>query len=307
MERRARLALLAAVAVLLAAVGCLATTWSGGPSASTATVVRPSAEVRGVGPEAVALLLASRVDPVGRPRRPPSAPWLVGLATVGLVWRPAATPPGGPSRCGPGSPAARRAPLGAVERLPGGADPRPRRRPPSAATLTATRRCPLTDHDPPTRSRPDLAATRLPGVGHRLDLRDEDGATVSVIRRKDGTLELHHEHGLTILGPVEARSACSPPATSWPDPSCWSAPPRCSAGSSSTGSPCPPAPGRSGARSRKLAVRRRTGVTIVAILRGSVPVVDPDPEQRIEAGDELVVAGRAQDRDALERFLVEGG
>jgi K+/H+ antiporter YhaU regulatory subunit KhtT len=47
-------------------------------------------------------------------------------------------------------------------------------------------------------------------------------------------------------------------------------------------------------------------VTIVAILRGSLPVVDPDPQQRIEAGDELVVACRADGRAALERYLVEG-
>ena len=53
---------------------------------------------------------------------------------------------------------------------------------------------------------PDPAATRLPGVGHRLDLLDEDGATVSVIRRKDGTLELHHGAHVTILGPIEARA-----------------------------------------------------------------------------------------------------
>ncbi|MEZ5180238.1 MAG: hypothetical protein R2746_18665, partial [Acidimicrobiales bacterium] len=87
MERRARLALLAAVAVLLAAVGCLATTWSGGPSASTATVVRPSAEVRGVGPEAVALpsSRAASIRSVAHRVDPPRLPWLVGLATVGLV------------------------------------------------------------------------------------------------------------------------------------------------------------------------------------------------------------------------------
>ncbi|MBX3287254.1 MAG: hypothetical protein KF703_18035, partial [Actinobacteria bacterium] len=165
-----------------------------------------------------------------------------------------------------------------------------------------------TDHDPPTRSRPDLAATRLPGVGHRLDLRDEDGATVSVIRRKDGTLELHHEHGLTILGPVEARALgvlASGHLVARPELLERTA---AVLGGLELDWITVPAGARAIGRSiEELAVRRRTGVTIVAILRGSVPVVDPDPEQRIEAGDELVVAGRAQDRDALERFLVEGG
>ena len=54
------------------------------------------------------------------------------------------------------------------------------------------------------------------------------------------------------------------------------------------------------------AVRRRTGTTIVAILRGSLPVVDPDPNQVLEAGDELVIVCRPGERRAFERFLVEG-
>jgi len=56
----------------------------------------------------------------------------------------------------------------------------------------------------------------------------------------------------------------------------------------------------------QVAVRRRTGTSIVAILRGSLPVVDPDPSQRLEAGDELVIVCRPGERAAFERFLVEG-
>ncbi len=42
------------------------------------------------------------------------------------------------------------------------------------------------------------------------------------------------------------------------------------------------------------------------ILRGSQPLVDPDPQARLEVGDDLVVACREDDRAALERFLAEG-
>lgn len=49
-----------------------------------------------------------------------------------------------------------------------------------------------------------------------------------------------------------------------------------------------------------LEVRRRTGVTVVAVLRGSVPIVAPDPLLALEGGDDLVVACRPGD---LDRFV----
>ncbi len=56
-----------------------------------------------------------------------------------------------------------------------------------------------------------------------------------------------------------------------------------------------------------LEVRRRTGVTIVAVLRGSVAIVTPDPVLRLEARDELVVACSGRDLDAFEAYLAGGG
>ena len=154
----------------------------------------------------------------------------------------------------------------------------------------------------------DFTPTRLPGVGHRLDLHDEDGATVSAIRRKDGTLELHHGSHITILGPIEARALgvlASGHLVLKPELLARTA---TVLGGLEFDWITVPAHARAVGRSiEELAIRRRTGVTIVAILRGSLPVVDPDPQQRIEAGDELVVACRADDRAALERYLVEGG
>ncbi len=154
---------------------------------------------------------------------------------------------------------------------------------------------------------PDPAATRLPGVGHRLDLLDEDGATVSVIRRKDGTLELHHGAHVTILGPIEARalgSLASGHLLVRPELLARTA--AVLGGLEFDWITVPPGAHAVGRSIEELAIRRRTGVTIVAILRGSLPVVDPDPQQRLAAGDELVVACRTEDRDALERYLVDG-
>ena len=164
-----------------------------------------------------------------------------------------------------------------------------------------------TPADPPTPASVPVPE-RLPAVGHRLDLIDESGRPVTVIRLKDGTIELHVEGTTTVLDATSARSLgmlasghflVRPELLARADAVLggleldWVTVP---AGG--------PAVGRSIA---ELEFRKRTGVTIVAILRGSVPVVDPDPHQRLEAGDELVVACRAEERAALERFLAGTG
>ena len=45
----------------------------------------------------------------------------------------------------------------------------------------------------------------------------------------------------------------------------------------------------------ELEIRHRTGVTVVAILRGAVPIVAPDPDTRLEAGDDVVIVCRPAD------------
>lgn len=147
----------------------------------------------------------------------------------------------------------------------------------------------------------------LPAVGHRLELIAEDGERLVAVRRKDGALELHGRD-ITVLDAVSARALGALAAGHLVV-----APELLDRADSVLGGleldwvRVPPGAAAVGRSIEDLAVRRRTGVTIVAILRGSVPIVDPDPNQRLEAGDELVVAGRAQARAELERFLVEGG
>lgn len=157
--------------------------------------------------------------------------------------------------------------------------------------------------DQPTSPEP----IRLPGVGYRLDLTGEAGEPVTALRLKDGTVELHGCGDIVRFGPAQAMamggfvaghlqlsprlveraaSALVGIQFDWVhvDAGAWAA-------------------GRS---IEGLGIRRRTGTTIVAILRGSIPIVDPDPDQRIEAGDDLVIVGRAEDRSVLERYLQDG-
>ena len=161
--------------------------------------------------------------------------------------------------------------------------------------------------DDPARSARPPRPERLPAVGYRLELRADDDRPVTAIRRKDGTLELHIGHDVAVLDPASAR-ALGALATGHlvVRPDLLERTDAVLGGLELDWFRLPADAVAVGRSIEELAVRRRTGTTIVAILRGSVPVVDPDPSQRLQPGDELVVACRAEERDALERYLVEG-
>ena len=52
-----------------------------------------------------------------------------------------------------------------------------------------------------------------------------------------------------------------------------------------------------------LQVRRQTRMTIVAILRGELVVVVPEPTEVLQAGDRVVVVGRPEDLDGFVRHV----
>ena len=166
----------------------------------------------------------------------------------------------------------------------------------------------LAQMNPAPTIAPAPTPERLPAVGHRLELVDELGAPIVAIRRRDGSLELHGLADATVLDPVAARAlgalasgrlVVRPELLARTDAVLggleldWV---RVGSGAAAVGRSI-----------EELSIRRRTGVTVVAVLRGAVPVVDPDPSERLRAGDQLVVACRAEDREVLERFLEDGG
>lgn len=151
------------------------------------------------------------------------------------------------------------------------------------------------------------STARLPGIGDRLDVLDAVDRPFHAIRRRGGRVELHSDGHVVELDPVAASTVgafisghfrLSPEVADrlsdvlggltfdWMELGAHDA-----------------AVGRS---IEDLAVRRRTGVTIVAVLRGSIPIVAPDPATRLERGDDLVIACREQDRDRFVRYMTEG-
>jgi TrkA domain protein len=150
---------------------------------------------------------------------------------------------------------------------------------------------------------------RLPGVGSSLDLTDADGRPLQAVRLRDGSVELfaHPTDGSVSLDPAAAASLGAFVSGHYllrPDVSerigdvlgglvfDW-----VELGAEDH------AVGRT---IQELEVRRRTGVTVVAVLRGPTAVVAPEPDLRFERGDELVFACGPQDRDDFERFLQTG-
>lgn len=53
-----------------------------------------------------------------------------------------------------------------------------------------------------------------------------------------------------------------------------------------------------------LEIRRRTRMTVAAVLRDSVPLVAPEPTETLRAGDRLVVLGRQEDLPGFVRHVV---
>jgi TrkA domain protein len=152
-------------------------------------------------------------------------------------------------------------------------------------------------------SRPSV--TRLPGLGMRLDIADERGMPLTLVRRTDGTVELHPDAAPPIvLGPATARAAAAFAAGHYAAaPALLERVGDVMGGLVLEWRRIGPGSTADGRTIEDLQVRRRTGATIVAVLRGPQPVVDPDPGTRLVAGDELVVLASDAALDRLDRLV----
>jgi TrkA domain protein len=149
---------------------------------------------------------------------------------------------------------------------------------------------------------------RLPGIGTSLEVRDEDGRPLNVIRRFDGHVELYagerfvarlDEATAGALGAFLGGRVVLPADLAE----------RMSGvigGLEFDWMRIPAGAYAAGRTVGELHVRRRTGVTIVAVLRGSAPIVDITTNTELRAGDELVFTGRAQDGVAFRDYILRG-
>lgn len=157
-----------------------------------------------------------------------------------------------------------------------------------------------------------IEQTRLPGVGIRYDFTTEEGRRVGVIHHRSGRREVFvcspddpdavevsvdlnedEAHDLVdVLGGTEVVETLSTIhrieglAIDWLNVD-----------------PATPYVGRTIGDAR---IRTRTGVSVVAVLRGEVPFPAPGPDFTIEAGDVLVVVGTAAGVEVATQILGSG-
>lgn len=150
---------------------------------------------------------------------------------------------------------------------------------------------------------------RLPGVGSALELRDLDGRPLTVVRCTDASVRVYvDDEQLAEFDEVTARSIGAFMAGHYSIQPLLAERMADVIGGLNLDWIEIGAGWRCVGRSiEELSVRRATGVSIIAILRGSVPLVTPDPSTTFEEGDELVIAGRSGDLEAFEVFMSKGG
>jgi TrkA domain protein len=156
-----------------------------------------------------------------------------------------------------------------------------------------------------------LSTDPLPGVGVRYSFATAHGGRLAIVDREDGLCELYYfardgddEPRVVIrLETEEARQAGAVMGGAYRRPAFvheleialgelvieWDAVP---AGS--------PLAGRTIGDER---IRTRTGVTVLAIVRGSEPVFGARPEDVIQPDDVLVTVGRIEDYEGFRRLL----
>ena len=159
----------------------------------------------------------------------------------------------------------------------------------------------------------DVAEQELPGIGRRYDMRDENGRAVSVIVHHSGRRDVYAEgrdpEALDLLlsftddqarrfGAILGGAYFTPAVVrrieavigglliDWV-----------------TLRPSSPAVGRSIA---DMEIRRRTRMTVAAILRDDVPLIAPDPSEVMATGDRLVVMGRRGELSLILATLAVG-
>lgn len=161
------------------------------------------------------------------------------------------------------------------------------------------------------RFDPEVTEQGLPGIGHRYDVRSEGAEEVTVVIHHSGRRDLYirsrgadepectatlSDRQARTLGAIlggayftpavieEIQAAIGGLLIDWV-----------------TLTETSPGVGRSIA---DLEIRRRTRMTVAAILRGGEPLVAPDPSEELRAYDRLVVIGRREDLADFVRHVV---
>jgi len=163
-------------------------------------------------------------------------------------------------------------------------------------------------HQPPLTSVMDQA---LPGIGHRYELRSVDGARVVVVVHHSGRRDVYtfapngtEPQSVVTLTDAQARSLGAILGGAYFKPAVVEEIEAVIGGLLIDWITLEPEARGVGQTIDELEIRKSTGITVVAILRDHTPLISPPPQERLQAGDQLVVIGRQEDLPRFQRHVV---
>ena len=160
----------------------------------------------------------------------------------------------------------------------------------------------------------ELRETRLPGIGVKYGFRTADGSRLAIILHNDGQREIYYyrrpddaEPSAVIhLHDDEARQLGAVIGGAYERPKIVEDLELALGELTIEWVPVPDASPAIGRSLAECGFRRRTGITIIAILREPEPVSGAQPDDVIQRGDTLVTVGRAGAYAAFRRLLAQG-
>jgi TrkA domain protein len=160
----------------------------------------------------------------------------------------------------------------------------------------------------------DISRAPLPGIGERFDLRTDDGWTVAVVVHHTGRRDVYlvapredDPRASVMLTDRQARSLGAILGGSYFQPAAIERVEEVVGGLLIDWLPVEEGAPGAGRTIAELEIRARTGMTIVAILRAGDALIAPGPEETVQVGDMLVVAGKRADRAAFVRHVLGSG
>ena len=160
----------------------------------------------------------------------------------------------------------------------------------------------------------DLREARLPGVGVKYGFRLDAGGRISLILHNDGKRELYwfrrpdddEPSAVITLDDDEARQLGAVLGGAYQRPKIVEDLEMALGELSIEWVPVPDSSPLIGKTLAEAALRAKTGITIIAILREPEPVSGAQPNDVIQQGDTLVTVGRAGQYGAFHRMLEQG-
>jgi TrkA domain protein len=167
----------------------------------------------------------------------------------------------------------------------------------------------------PPAGRPELSSVvdhAMPGIGHRYELPAADGGRVVVVVHHSGRRDVYafppgrdEPQPVTTLTDFQARTLGAILGGAYFKPAIAEEIEAVIGGLLIDWVTLEPGARGAGETIAGLEIRRRTGMTVVAILRDHEPLIAPEPAERLAAGDQLVVIGRQEDLGRFRRHVVD--